>query len=189
MKGDILYTVLVNNDMKKIVVECKTINSKLSPEVGYVLDDFSAFKVVDWDKAITSEYGSLDEEKAFKTPGIYEIDCLHYEGSEPENGWYSESRVLGFRKICELPYKVVLYDFYYSKNQEESSADHESPNESHKTRSVIIDGREYVYTSAVKHGKETVNQHQDLIFLGTLDWIYAQDATNNCIRADKTYKL
>jgi hypothetical protein len=72
--------------------------------VGYILDDITDFKVVDWNEEICTDCGSLDEDKVFKSSGIYQIDCEYYEGSEPENGWYSEQRVLNFRKIGELPY-------------------------------------------------------------------------------------
>lgn len=104
MKGNLLLIILVNQRNQKIIIDYKTTKENCSPEIG---TDFE-----EWDNIKTSitelqnEYGSLDFNVSFIEEGIYKVDGFDTEGSEPENGWYSEYEIIEVAKISELVYDV-----------------------------------------------------------------------------------
>jgi hypothetical protein len=103
MKGNLLYIIFVNSKGNKIVVDYKTTEKDIEPEVGYVTE-FEDWKTdnEDW----LNDCIFFDGYKAFPTSGMYVVDGNVIECSEPECGWYVEYNVIAISKIVDLPYNI-----------------------------------------------------------------------------------
>jgi len=104
MNGNLLLVILVNQRNQKIIIDYKTTKENCSPEIGTNFEDWDAVKTSI--TGLQDEYGNLGFKEAFKETGIYKIDGWDIEGSEPENGWYSEYEVIEIVKLADLSYDI-----------------------------------------------------------------------------------
>lgn len=94
------YIIVINKDMKAIVIDYETDKKNCNPDIGYETD------FEDWEtkkEEYMNEFILFDSKKSFKEPGIYKVFGYDYSINTPDGEYYSYY-VENIVKLSDLKY-------------------------------------------------------------------------------------